>query len=95
MVYQLDFAGTSKDYLQLYQDYGWQYCVSCDNWNYFRKPQAAMNDPIDSQLFSDQDSKRLFVQKIVIWRILPIVLFLAIQFFMAKFLLQRKEVHLS
>ena len=95
VVYQLDFAGTSKDYLQLYQDYGWQYCGSCDNWNYFRKPQAAMNDPIDSQLFSDQDSKRLFVQKIVIWRILPIVLFLAIQFFMAKSLLQWKGVHLS
>lgn len=95
VVYQLDFAGTSKDYLQLYQDYGWQYCGSCDNWNYFRKPQAAMNDLIDSQLFSDQDSKRLFVQKIVIWRILPIVLFLAIQFFMAKSLLQRKGVHLS
>ena len=81
VVYQLDFAGTPKDYLQLYQDYGWQYCGSCDNWNYFRKPQAAMNGPIDSQLFSDQDSKRLFVQKIVIWRILPIVLFLVIQFF--------------
>ncbi|OJG22378.1 hypothetical protein RR47_GL000988 [Enterococcus columbae DSM 7374 = ATCC 51263] len=81
VVYQLDFAGTPKDYLQLYQDYGWQYCGSCDNWNYFRKPRAAMNESIDSQLFSDQDSKRLFVQKIVIWRILPIVLFLTIQLF--------------
>ncbi|WP_392372358.1 DUF2812 domain-containing protein, partial [Streptococcus suis] len=64
VVYQVDFKESkNKDrdsYLRMYEDYGWEFVVSCQNFNVFRKP-AKMGE---LELYGDRESKVEFVKTI-------------------------------
>lgn len=57
-VYRLDFKTSShkdmKDYLQLFQDAGWEYLGRFVSWHYFRK-QAKLGE--ETEIYTDAASK--------------------------------------
>jgi len=57
-VYRLDYQTPAKkeaaNYLQLFQDAGWEYVTRLSSWHYFRKLRQQGEEP---QIFTDVDSK--------------------------------------
>lgn len=56
--YQLDFKedGTDEEaYIQMYQDFGWEYVFRFRKWFYFRKKKTEEQE--DLSIFSDNESK--------------------------------------
>jgi len=56
--YRLDYIRLDKnkraDYMQIFQDAGWEYIGEMYNWQYWRKPVAAGES---AEIFTDNDSK--------------------------------------
>lgn len=56
--YRLDFMYLNKeklaDYLQVFQDAGWEYLGEMSNWRYWRKP---IQEGETAEIFSDNESK--------------------------------------
>ncbi|MBO5208830.1 MAG: DUF2812 domain-containing protein [Lachnospiraceae bacterium] len=79
VIYQLDFTDTkckaTPAYLQMFADYGWEYLLTVNGFNYFRKPAVA-HAPEDLTIFSDPQSKIDMIQKITCRRLLPILVIL-------------------
>ncbi len=77
--YQLDYKqnGVAEDdYLQMYQDFGWEFAGQYGNWFYFRKQRTNGEEP-DLSLFSDRESKLELCKRIIngqLLRILPLLL---------------------
>lgn len=58
-IYALDYLalGTATgDYLQMYQDFGWEFVCQYDHWCYFRKQQTEQPET-NTSLFSDRETK--------------------------------------
>ncbi|MBW9212443.1 MULTISPECIES: DUF2812 domain-containing protein [Terrabacteria group] len=66
-VYKLEYKeeNAAEDYLQMYQDYGWDYLGSCWGWNYFRKIVVEGEDENDKEIFSDTESKITMINHIL------------------------------
>lgn len=73
VVYQLDYnpeSITQKDeYIQMFQDCGWEYLQNFAGYSYFRKPASEMNGA-EEEIFCDDISrldmmKRVFKQRMV------------------------------
>lgn len=62
-VYQLDYNSdeVTDDYIKLYGDYGFEYCCSYGGTHYFRKEKSKVNDDIDYEIFSDNESKQVMM----------------------------------
>ncbi|HFI0235964.1 TPA: DUF2812 domain-containing protein [Streptococcus suis] len=64
VVYQVDFKESkNKDresYLRMYEDYGWEFVTSCQNFIIFSK--AAVKG--DLEIYGDRESKLVFVKTI-------------------------------
>ena len=76
-IYQLDYnpkAEKREDYLQMFSDCGWEYAGSNVGYNYFRKAKSEMQE--DEEIFSDNDSKRDMLQKVIRNRMIPIIILL-------------------
>ena len=81
VIYKLDFNPQSKSerqaYLQMYQDYGWEYLQDMNDYSYFRKKASTAEHEKDLEIFSDDESKMEMLKKIFMKRMLPIfVIFL-------------------
>jgi hypothetical protein len=65
-VYRLDYQTPAKkeapDYLQLFQDAGWEHVTQLANWYYFRKLYLQGEEP---QIFTDVDSKIAKYQRLL------------------------------
>ncbi len=78
-VYKMDYleSGVADEtYLQMYQDYGWEYAGQCDHWCYFRK-QRVEGEETDTTLFGDRESKLELCKRVVhgqFLRMLPFLL---------------------
>lgn len=78
-VYEMDYieSGVADEtYLQMYQDYGWEYVSQCDHWCYFRK-QRIEGETADTALFVDRESKLELCKRVVhgqFLRMLPFLL---------------------
>lgn len=78
-VYEMDYieSGVADEtYLQMYQDYGWEYVSQCDHWCYFRK-QHIEGETADTALFVDRESKLELCKRVVhgqFLRMLPFLL---------------------
>ena len=75
-VYRLDYFTEQKDivnYLQIFQDAGWEYVGEMNSWRYFRK-EAAQGEALE--IFSDNESKAKKYQRIlfILVAILPILI---------------------
>ncbi len=77
--YQLDYKENGiaeEDYIQMYQDYGWEYVGQYDHWCYFRK-QRIEGEETDTTLFGDRESKLELCKRVVhgqFLRMLPFLL---------------------
>ena len=79
VVYKLDFNPKieleRESYVQLYADYGWEYIQDLNEYSYFRK---AVEDGMETEIFSDNASKMEMLKKIFLKRMIPVlVIFLA------------------
>lgn len=66
VAYRLDFMTNPKDkqdYLQLFQDAGWEYALEYGSWQYFRK--AVTTDEVP-EIFTDNESKAKKYQRILV-----------------------------
>ena len=54
-VYRIEYHNrrAAADYIQMYEDYGWEYVSSCMGWNYFCKSACDISDARDKEIFSD------------------------------------------
>jgi hypothetical protein len=82
VVYRLDFITTKIDmdeYLQLFQDAGWEHLGSLVGWQYFRKPAEAEGA---NEIYTDPESKiqrhRRMLAYFTIFLPIMIVLFIRI-----------------
>ena len=76
VIYQLDFSNVSKtekeDYLQLYQDTGWEYMFDAVGWSYFRK--SASYGESEVSIYTDRETKIELVERVFKTRMLPLVI---------------------
>ncbi|MCI8583707.1 MAG: DUF2812 domain-containing protein [Dorea sp.] len=74
VVYRLDYknSGEDRNYMQMFQDYGWEYFNSCMGWLYFRKPVSEMDSDMDEEIFSDGESKLDMLEHVLKTRMLPL-----------------------
>ena len=76
MVYRLDFnpqyAQDRPGYLQMFEDYGWEYLQDLNEYSYFRKP-AGESSSQDEEIFSDNESRLAMLKRIYQKRMLPIL----------------------
>lgn len=65
-IYQLDFKEQENDlgeYLQLFEDCGWEYFYKYGNWYYFRKLKSEIEE--ENVIFSDAPSRAEMARKVV------------------------------
>ena len=73
-VYQLDYtkAGSSPDYIKLFEDCGWEYLTDCMGYSYFRKKAAETSGRED--IFCDDESRLDMVRRIFHGRVIPLLM---------------------
>jgi hypothetical protein len=76
VVYRLDYKNSKEDrsYMQMFEDYGWEYFNDCIGWLYFRKPAADMDSDMEEEIFSDNESKLEFLNHIIKTRMIPLLI---------------------
>lgn len=76
VIYQLDYKNSSQteEYMQMVEDFGWEYFEHCLGWLYFRKPADSVEAEGEDELFSDNASRVEMVSHIVRTRMVPITI---------------------
>ena len=76
VIYRLDYKNSkqTEEYMQMLQDFGWEYITECFGWLYFRKPADEVEAEADGELFSDNASRVELVSKVVRTRLLPLAI---------------------
>jgi len=75
-VYRLDYFIDRKDmtnYLQIFQDAGWDYMGEMNGWQYFRKEAGEGEVP---EIFSDNESKAKKYERIMLFLIIFLPIFI-------------------
>lgn len=74
VIYRLDYRNKEQtaEYMQMMEDFGWEYFAKCAGWLYFRKPAAAASARGDGELFSDNASRMEQVSHLVRTRFVPL-----------------------
>ncbi|WP_375178592.1 DUF2812 domain-containing protein [Enterococcus rotai] len=90
--YQLDFKQQEKDleeYLQLFEDCGWEHFYKLGNWYYFRKKKSEI--PEENVIFNDAPTRAEMAKKVV--RFQGMISFIALfpLFYIVPILLNRGE----
>ncbi|MGN0350830.1 MAG: DUF2812 domain-containing protein [Roseburia sp.] len=75
VVYQLDYNQEGiehkKEYVQMFEDCGWEYLMDFFGYSYFRKPVAKMRE--DETIFCDEDSRIDMIKRVFAGRVVPLV----------------------
>lgn len=73
IVYRIDFnpqtADKKRDYIHMFEDYGWEYMQDLNEFSYFRKSAKEA----DTEIFSDNASKVDMMRRIFSRRMIPIL----------------------
>lgn len=76
VVYRLDFNPQQKQdrerYYKMYEDYGWEHIQDMNDYSYFRKPAAGLQEA-DMEIFSDDESRYEMLVRIFRKRMIPIL----------------------
>lgn len=76
VVYQLDFnpdgQANKAEYIQLFQDCGWEYLQDAFGYSYFRKPVAAMTGG-EEEIFCDDASRLEMLGRVLRGKIFPLL----------------------
>lgn len=77
VVYQLDYNQNGsihkREYLQIFQDCGWEYLIDFMGYSYFRKPVSEMQGE-EEHIFCDDESKMEMIERVIKGRMLPLVI---------------------
>ena len=79
VIYRLDYRNSRQtdEYMQMLEDFDWEYFAQCFGWLYFRKPADTAESEQDGELFSDNASRAELVNHVVKTRLVPVaVIFL-------------------
>ena len=76
VIYRLDYRTDEQkdDYMQMLNDFGWEYFDEYLGWMYFRKNASEVATEDEGELFSDNESRTNFVSHIICTRYAPMVL---------------------
>lgn len=82
VIYQLDYNEDSKnnkdEYVQLFEDCGWEYLQNYAGYSYFRKPASEMNENRE-EIFCDNASRMDMLKRVFNGRMIPLlVIFFAV-----------------
>ena len=76
VIYQLDFnpegIEQKEEYVQMFQDCGWEYIQDMAGYSYFRKPVSEMSDAAE-EIFCDEDSRLDMMKRVWKGKILPLL----------------------
>ncbi len=77
VIYRIDFRPQEKIdkevYTRLFEDYGWEYLQDINDFSYFRKPAADVQNANDAEIFNDNASKLAMLKRIFRKRMIPIL----------------------
>ncbi|MCD8021227.1 MAG: DUF2812 domain-containing protein [Clostridiales bacterium] len=77
VIYQLDYHPDSKtrkdEYIQIFEDCGWEYLQNYAGYSYFRKSNSQM-DGTEEEIFCDDDSRLEMVKRVFKGRIIPLII---------------------
>ena len=81
VVYQLDYnkdgIDNKAEYVQMFQDCGWEYLMDFVGYSYFRKPVSEMKG--EESIFCDDESRMDMINRVFKGRMIPlIIIFFAI-----------------
>lgn len=75
VIYQLDYnqegIAHKEEYIQMFEDCGWEYMQDYVGFSYFRKPVGIMN--ADESIFCDDESRLEFMKRIFKGRLIPLL----------------------
>lgn len=75
VIYQLDYnqegIAHKEEYIQMFEDCGWEYMQDYVGFSYFRKPVGIMNE--DESIFCDDESRLEFMKRIFKGRLIPLL----------------------
>ena len=78
VVYQLDYNNAVKknqrEYVQMFEDCGWEYIQNFNGYCYFRKPMAQMQQK--EEIFCDDVSRLDMMNRIFFGRVIPMIIIL-------------------
>lgn len=78
VVYQLDYNREGlehkSEYVQMFEDCGWEYIMDRWGYSYFRKPKAQMK--VDESIFCDDESRLEMMDRVFKGRLSPMVVIL-------------------
>lgn len=76
VVYQLDYnqegLANKAEYVQMFNDCGWEYIQDYAGYSYFRKSASQMNG--DEEIFCDEESRIQMMERVFKGRLLPLVI---------------------
>lgn len=76
VVYQLDYnpdgVKEQEEYIQMFEDCGWEYLMNFAGYTYFRKPATSMEK--EENIFCDDQSRLELLNRIFRGRIIPLML---------------------
>ena len=80
VVYQLDYNEEGlkhkDEYVQMFQDCGWEYMQDFGGYSYFRKPVSQMQG--EEKIFCDDESRLDMMRRVFAGRYLPILIILVL-----------------
>jgi len=75
VIYQLDYnpdgIKNKKEYVQMFEDCGWEYLMDFVGYSYFRKPADEMVG--EEEIFCDDDSRLDMLKRVFKGRMIPLV----------------------
>ena len=75
VIYQLDYnkdgINNQNEYVQMFEDCGWEYLLNFDGYSYFRKPMAMMQQI--EEIFCDDLSRLDMMNRIFRGRVIPLI----------------------
>ena len=76
VIYQLDYNKDGREhlleYVQMFEDCGWEYMFDFVGYSYFRKPVSAMQ--AEEEIFSDDSSKLEMLERVYKGRMVPLLI---------------------
>ncbi len=75
VVYQLDYnkdgMANRTEYIQMFQDCGWEHVTDMAGFSYFRKPVSEMKE--EEEIFNDDESKMDMIRRVYSGRMVPLL----------------------
>lgn len=76
VIYQLDYnqegLANKEEYIQMFQDCGWEYLLDFFGYSYFRKPKSQMQE--EESIFCDDHSRLEMMRRVFRGRLIPLVI---------------------